>query len=161
MDTQIKKGIPEICVLEILSRGTSYGYKLIADLKDVFPVSESTLYPILRRLELSGALSTDGREYNGRLRKYFSITGIGIEKLNEAKRDLAELTEIYAKLFTKHPHAKNHNETNIAETKHSPVQTHEITNDAEPKHSPTHNHDETNIDEPKQSEGKGVKNDKK
>ena len=101
MDAQLKKGIPEICVLKVLSNGTSYGYKIITDLEGLFPIGESTLYPILRRLELAGALTTDSQEHNGRLRKYFSITNIGIERLNEAKKDWAELTEIYAKLFKK------------------------------------------------------------
>jgi len=101
MDTQIKKGIPEICVLEILSRGTSYGYKIITDLRNIFPIGESTLYPILRRLELSGALTTDSKEFNGRLRKYFSITERGIEQLQSAKTDLAEINAIYEKLFIK------------------------------------------------------------
>jgi PadR family transcriptional regulator PadR len=101
MDTQIKKGIPEICVLEILSRGTSYGYKIIADMADIFSISESTLYPILRRLEMCGALTTDSREHNGRLRKYFSITETGIARLEEEKQDLRELKEIYEKLFIK------------------------------------------------------------
>jgi len=99
MDAQIKKGIPEICVLKILSSGTSYGYQIVTDMKEIFPIGESTLYPILRRLEGSGALVTESREYNGRLRKYFSITDEGIRRLEEAKADWAELRDVYEKLF--------------------------------------------------------------
>jgi PadR family transcriptional regulator PadR len=46
-------------------------------------ISESTLYPILRRLQENGAVSTRSAEYNGRLRKYFKITKIGIDKIEE------------------------------------------------------------------------------
>ena len=54
MDVQLKKGILDVCVLYALSRGESYGYKIISDLEGVIEISESTLYPILKRLEVGG-----------------------------------------------------------------------------------------------------------
>ena len=74
MDAQLKKGLIEICVLCSIEKEESYGYKIISDLAPYIEVSESTLYPILRRLESSGAVTTHTEEYNGRLRKYFKIT---------------------------------------------------------------------------------------
>ncbi len=51
MDVQLKRGVLEICVLAVLNRGESYGYQMIKDLSSCIEVSESTLYPILKRLE--------------------------------------------------------------------------------------------------------------
>jgi PadR family transcriptional regulator PadR len=55
------------------------------------PMSESTLYTILKRLENQGCLSTYREEYDGRLRKYYEITKIGGVKLNEFKMEYAEI----------------------------------------------------------------------
>ena len=77
MDAQLKKGLLEICVLKAIEREESYGYKIISDLAPCIEISESTLYPILRRLEANGAVTTRTAAHNGRLRKYFRITGVG------------------------------------------------------------------------------------
>ena len=99
MDAQIKKGILDACVLYALRGGESYGYKIISDLKGIIAVSESTLYPILKRLEGVGALRTRAEEFNGRLRKYYSITDAGKKKLEEYRYDFEELISIYKKIF--------------------------------------------------------------
>ena len=99
MDAQIKKGVLDACVLFALSRGESYGYKIIEDLKDIIIISESTLYPILKRLEGCGAVTSRAVEYNGRLRRYFAITALGQEKLKESKRDFEAINTIYFKIF--------------------------------------------------------------
>jgi PadR family transcriptional regulator PadR len=83
MDSQLKKGLLEVCVLSAIEHEESYGYKIISDLSPYIEISESTLYPILRRLQENGAVSTRSAEYNGRLRKYFKITKIGIDKIEE------------------------------------------------------------------------------
>lgn len=83
MDAQLKKGILEVCVLSAIREKESYGYKIISDLAPYIEISESTLYPILRRLESGGAVTTRSVEYNGRLRKYFRITPVGIKKIQE------------------------------------------------------------------------------
>ena len=51
IDPQLKRGLLDICVLSLLRRGDSYGYQIIKDLSGCIEISESTLYPILRRLE--------------------------------------------------------------------------------------------------------------
>lgn len=95
MDPQIKKGLLDICVLSCMEKGDSYGYKIVSDLSGVVEISESTLYPILRRLEAAGQLQTYQREFNGRLRKYYSITSEGLKKLDDGKQDLKELLTLY------------------------------------------------------------------
>ena len=99
MDVQIKKGVLHACVLYALKDGESYGYKIITDLKDVIEVSESTLYPILKRLESSGALETYSKEFNGRLRRYYTLTDSGRKKLAEYRQDFEAIITIYKRIF--------------------------------------------------------------
>ena len=70
-------------VLAVVSReeeGT-YGYKITQEIKQALELSESTLYPVLRRLQKEGALITYDHPYQGRNRRYYAITPIGMEKL--------------------------------------------------------------------------------
>lgn len=99
MDIQLKKGILDICVLSALERGESYGYKIIDDLRDVVEISESTLYPILKRLEAAGYLTTRTAEFSGRLRRYYKITQAGLKRLYEGRADLQEINVICKKIF--------------------------------------------------------------
>lgn len=94
MDAQLKKGLLEICVLSSIEAEESYGYKIISDLAPYIEISESTLYPILRRLESCGAVTTRSVEYNGRLRKYFRITAVGIAKIEEFIETIDEFAKI-------------------------------------------------------------------
>lgn len=96
MDTQLKRGILEICVLSSLLSADSYGYQIIKDVSPYMTISESTLYPILRRLESSGCLSTYTKEHNSRLRKYYSITPVGIEKIAEFLTEWQSIMELYS-----------------------------------------------------------------
>ncbi len=94
MDIQIKKGLLDVCVLALLKRGDSYGYQIVADLSEVVEISESTLYPILKRLEVGGMLVTYTREHGGRLRRYYRITRLGMKRLEEFSREWRELQKI-------------------------------------------------------------------
>lgn len=94
MDAQVKKGLLEFCVLSQLSREESYGYQIIKDLADWIELSESTLYPILRRLEGNGDVETYSREYNNRIRRYYRITKQGRERLTEFNREQWKLRRI-------------------------------------------------------------------
>jgi PadR family transcriptional regulator PadR len=82
MDAQLKRGLLDACVLAILAPGESYGYRISQDAERVMAVSESTLYPILRRMEQQGYLDTRQQEHNGRLRKYYRITPAGETRLD-------------------------------------------------------------------------------
>ncbi len=95
MDTQRKKGVLEICVLAALQKEPSYGYRIVSDLSPYIDVSESTLYPILRRLESSGCVSTFSQEHNGRLRKYYRLEIPGQEKIQQFLSEAEEMRRIY------------------------------------------------------------------
>ena len=95
MDAQMKKGLLDVCVLSVLKDEESYGYKIISELAPYIRISESTLYPILRRLESSGALTTHSVEHNGRLRKYFRITEKGHTRIEEFIEDMKEFQKIH------------------------------------------------------------------
>lgn len=95
MDVQLKRGLLEICVLARLSRSDSYGYQLIKDISGCIDISESTLYPILKRLETAGALTVYSVEHNGRLRKYYRITAVGEERLTAFREEWREIVAVY------------------------------------------------------------------
>ena len=81
MDSQLKKGLLEGCVLAAIRDEESYGYKIIGQLSPFIEISESTLYPILKRLEASKLVN--------------SITEKGKVRLREFCRDMDQIMEIY------------------------------------------------------------------
>ncbi|MCI2046905.1 MAG: PadR family transcriptional regulator [Faecalibacterium sp.] len=95
MDIQRKKGILEICVLAALKRGPSYGYRIVSDVSACIEVTGSTLYPILRRLEAGGYVSTFSQDHNGRMRKYYRIEPPGAEKVKQFLDEAGEMRRIY------------------------------------------------------------------
>ena len=95
MEAQLKRGSLEVCVLASLLKEDSYGYKIIQSLENVIEISESTLYPILRRLEANDCLKSYSVEHNGRLRKFYSITEKGKDRIREYLQDFQELMNIF------------------------------------------------------------------
>ena len=91
MDIQMKRGLLDACVLASIRSAPSYGYQIIKDLKPYVAISESTLYPILRRLETAKLLTVRAAEHNGRLRKYYHITPQGLQRLESFKKDPAKI----------------------------------------------------------------------
>ena len=91
MDTQLKRGLLDVCILKCLSIEDSYGYKLITDVSKVIEISESTLYPILKRLEEQQYLSTYKEEHNNRLRKYYQITLDGKKRLKDLIKEVKKV----------------------------------------------------------------------
>lgn len=76
-------------VLAVVSReqeGT-YGYKITQDVRKVLNVSESTMYPVLRRLQKDECLETYDMEYMGRNRRYYKVTSKGSSQLNLYKQE--------------------------------------------------------------------------
>lgn len=96
MDVQLKRGVLEICVLAVLHRGDSYGYRIIKDMERAVEISESTLYPILKRLEAGGEVRVYSMEHNGRLRKYYQITDRGKTKIADFVEQWQDMMKIYA-----------------------------------------------------------------
>ena len=95
MDIQLKRGLLDVCVLAAIKNEDSYGYKIIKDMKPYIEISESTLYTILKRLELAKMLTVELSEYEGRLRKYYHITNLGINRIKDFENDWKELITIY------------------------------------------------------------------
>ncbi len=95
MDIQVKRGLLEICVLKAIQNADSYGYQIIKDISPHIDISESTLYPILRRLEASEMLTVYSEAHNGRLRKYYRITAKGKKRLEDFREEWKEIMQIY------------------------------------------------------------------
>ena len=95
MDNQMKRGLLDICVLAAIRDEDSYGYKIIKDLKPFVELSESTLYSILKRLEGMQMLTVRTAEHGGRLRKYYRITPLGAQRIEEFKAAWSEMVAIY------------------------------------------------------------------
>ena len=95
MKTQLKKGVIEIYVLASLVNENSYGYKIVHDLNKYIELTESTLYPILRRLEQKNALTTYNVLYQNRNRKYYCITNIGKKMIDEFLQEWQTVKQIY------------------------------------------------------------------
>ncbi|MBO7406587.1 MAG: PadR family transcriptional regulator [Clostridia bacterium] len=95
MDIQLKRGLLDVCVLAAIKNEDSYGYKIIKDLKPCIELSESTLYTILKRLEGAGMLTVRTAEHDGRLRKYYHITGAGLRRIEEFKTEWKEVISVY------------------------------------------------------------------
>ena len=95
MDIQMKRGLLDVCVLAAIKDEDSYGYQIIKDMKPYVEISESTLYPILRRLESGELLTVKTAEYNGRLRKYYHITEKGLDRIENFKKEWEEIISIY------------------------------------------------------------------
>ena len=95
MDIQMKRGLLEVCVLAAIKNEDSYGYKIIRDIKPYVEISESTLYPILRRLETAELLTVRSVEYSGRLRKYYHITPSGLSRIAAFRDVWKEILSIY------------------------------------------------------------------
>ena len=95
MDVQLKRGLLDVCVLAAIKDEDSYGYQIIKDMKPYIDISESTLYPILRRLESAELLTVRNAEHNGRLRKYYHITDLGLKRIDDFKYEWQEIISIY------------------------------------------------------------------
>ena len=95
MDKQLKRGLLDVCVLAAIKDEDSYGYKIIKDVKPYIEMSESTLYTILKRLEISKMLTVWTAEHGGRLRKYYHITKLGLKRIEEFKMEWREVMSIY------------------------------------------------------------------
>lgn len=95
MDTQLERGVLDVCVLSAIRERDSYGYQIIKDLSPCIRLSESTLYTILKRLEAAGLLTVRSAEHNGRLRKYYPITTAGEERIRTFLDEWEELMAIY------------------------------------------------------------------
>ena len=80
-------------VLAVVSKEGTYGYKITQDVRSVIDISESTLYPVLRRLQKEDLLETYDVEVDGRNRRYYKITANGMIKLDEQRSEWKKFSE--------------------------------------------------------------------
>ncbi len=86
----ISAALLDAMVLSLVAREETYGYKITQDMQTAAKVSESTLYPVLRRLQKNGALETFDRAFMGRNRRYYRITALGLAMLRQYRIDWEE-----------------------------------------------------------------------
>ena len=79
----VSAALLDAMVLSIVCKEETYGYKITQELCETVPVSESTLYPVLRRLQKGGCLDTYDKAFQGRNRRYYKITEQGSRTLEE------------------------------------------------------------------------------
>lgn len=84
---QLGSALLDACVLSVLSTQDAYGYTLTQQVKAVIDISESTLYPVLRRLQKEHYLETYDQPYQGRNRRYYRLTPSGREKCAEYQKE--------------------------------------------------------------------------
>jgi PadR family transcriptional regulator PadR len=89
----ITAALLDACVLSILADGDTYGYELTKELREKLRVSESTLYPVLRRLQAHAFLRTYDVPHQGRNRRYYAITEEGRAQLARFNRDWEEFRD--------------------------------------------------------------------
>ena len=83
MAIQLGSVLLDACVLAVVMREDTYGYKLTQEVKQIMDVSESTLYPVLRRLQKDGDLRTYDKTFQGRNRRYYTVTEKGREQFQQ------------------------------------------------------------------------------
>ena len=83
MGFKIESSLLDACALAILHRGDTYGYEITQEMKKSIVISESTLYPVLRRLQKEELCRTYDQPYQGRNRRYYSITEKGEKQLKD------------------------------------------------------------------------------
>ncbi|MDE6004709.1 MAG: PadR family transcriptional regulator [Oscillospiraceae bacterium] len=86
----ISSALLDALVLALVDREETYGYRITQEIQNAVKVSESTLYPVLRRLQKNGALETFDRAYMGRNRRYYRITALGKAMLIQYRKDWKE-----------------------------------------------------------------------
>jgi len=95
MSTQLKKGVLEMVVLSKIAHKDSYGYDIYQEISQNMAISESTIYPILRKLTKEGLCETYLRESTGGPpRKYFKVTKQGKRRLDELRMDWTKFQRV-------------------------------------------------------------------
>lgn len=101
--TQLRKGLMEFCLLNLLAEGENYGYEIVQRLRAVegLAVTESTVYPILARLRKDRLLKVRRTPSpNGPPRRYFSLTVLGRHRIRQMNEYWLRLNESVATLKT-------------------------------------------------------------
>jgi len=97
----ISAALLDACVLAQLSTKDSYGYEVTQELSSRLRVSESTIYPVLRRLQTTGQLSTYDQPFQGRMRRYYSLSDQGAVQLENYRADWKQFSSNINKILEK------------------------------------------------------------
>lgn len=101
MGFPISAALLDACVLSQLSDKDSYGYEITNELSNRLKVSESTVYPVLRRLQTTGLLSTYDQPFQGRMRRYYSLSEQGVKQLELYRDDWQQFMDAVSELLRK------------------------------------------------------------
>lgn len=97
---QLRKGALDLCVLAVLSRGESYGYEIASTLVEGVGMGEGTIYPLMRRMQNEGLVSTRLVESSsGPPRKYYRLTPLGETVFEAHRRDWRSFTSQVERLL--------------------------------------------------------------
>ncbi|KRL36726.1 PadR family transcriptional regulator [Liquorilactobacillus uvarum] len=99
MKIQVAADLLDGLVLALLDKKDYYGYALTQDVQKAISISESTMYPVLRRLRSSGYLTTYDQAYEGRNRRYYKITDEGRKHLNRVLEMWTNYKQSLDKIF--------------------------------------------------------------
>lgn len=101
MNTQFKKGIIELCVLQLIGQKDMYSFEVIETISKDIEVNENTIYPILRRLHKQGYFET--YKENGEIgapRKFYKLTDDGKEHLFQARKEWLDFVKSVSKILS-------------------------------------------------------------
>ncbi|KRO04736.1 transcriptional regulator [Levilactobacillus paucivorans] len=99
MAIQVPTELLDGSVLGLLTQQDHYGYTLTQEVRQLLPISESTLYPVLRRLKKNGWLDTYDEPYQGRNRRYYRLTTSGRDRLAEIQADWQDFNQAISQLL--------------------------------------------------------------
>lgn len=93
MNTQFKKGVLELVVMEVVAKQDIYGYELVKQVSNIVQVNEGTIYPLLKRMTNDSLFETYLQESTeGPPRKYYHITARGVEAMKKTKKEWIEFS---------------------------------------------------------------------
>jgi PadR family transcriptional regulator PadR len=98
--SQLRRGVLELCILQVLGHEPSYGYEIVTTLNELGPLAagENTVYPLLRRLKADGLLETFTRESPaGPARQYYRLTAEGRKRVTALSKEWAAMVEAVAR----------------------------------------------------------------
>jgi len=102
--SQLRRGVLELCILQVLRQEASYGYEIVTNLDSLGPLAagENTIYPLLRRLKADGFLETFMRESpSGPPRQYYRITPEGRRRLAALDKEWTAMVDAVARCLKK------------------------------------------------------------
>ncbi len=102
MLAQLKKGVLEFCILNVIFRDEYYGYEIMKLVSSIFvDTSEQTVYSILRRLLADGYTECFSKDIsNGPPRKYYRLTKKGAVYLEESRKDWRYVSDCVEKFLS-------------------------------------------------------------